>query len=231
MKFIVKTIILLAALLIPLTPAVSGATLSLDGLHIEGYEGSEVFLGLSKNCGDGVKWTRVSMEPSRFGITGEVLSPNGIYPGAPSVTLRVRSGRRMTTGIYRLEWRALMAFAAKDLDRGRILSPDDIDLREDIYKRSYGSVFSEITSLVGKRVTRRLGAGDPLSDRDVETVMTVERGDRLLVISRAGSVEAKLPGVALESGFKGATIRVKIGKYRKDLYAVVLNHGTVLVED
>lgn len=231
MKFIVKTIILLALLLQPLSGVFSEEPFSLDGLHIEGYEGSRVFLDLIKGEKGGTDWTQISMIPPRFGITGEVIGPDRLYPGAPAVTLRVRSGHRMITGIYRLEWRALMAFAAKDLNRGDILSPDDISLREDTYRRSYGNVFSGLTALVGKRIKRRLNMGEPISDRDVETVMTVERGDRLLVISRAGSVEAKLPGVALESGFKGATIRVKIGKYRKDLYAVVLDHDTVLAKE
>jgi len=231
MKFIIKTIILLAVLLAPLPMAFSEEPFSLDGLHIEGYEGAEIFLDMLKGERDDTQWTRVSMSPSSFGVSGEILSPGRLYPGVPSVTLRVRSGHRIVTGIYRLKWRAVIAFAAKDLDRGDILSPDDISLREDLYRRSYGNIFSKLTTLVGKRITRRLDMGEPISGRDIETVMMVERGDRLTIISRFGSVETRLPGIALESGSRGSIIKVKVGKYRKNLYAVVLNHDTVLAKE
>lgn len=228
----IKTLIL-ALVLVPvlMSPAIASLSLSLHGLHIERSRGGDFFLQLLEQQGCGIKWTSVSMEPDTFGMSGKLESPGRIYPGAPSVTLRVRSSNRLVSGVYRLKWNALMVSAARNIPRGKIITAEDLAVREGLYKRSLGEPFSSKADLVGKRTKKRMDAGDIISARNVEQKMMVERGDRLTILSRSGGVEAKLPGTALESGTRGSTIRVRIKEYRKDIHAMVLGPGMVLVSE
>lgn len=229
-RLIYMIIMSLSLLFILPFPSYATVPLPLDGFHIEESQGGEVFLDLLERAESNIKWTAISMKPSLFGIAGKVENPRKLFPGTPSLTLRVRSGERLLSGVYRLEWKALMVFANHDIVRGETLSAEDLEVHVVRYKRSYGDVFSDITALVGKRAKRRIVSGEVISSRDVEKIMMVERGDRITIISRTGRVNAELPGVALESGSRGSTIRVRIKRYRKDIHAMVLGPGMVLVE-
>ncbi len=226
-----KVILFFMMLLLTTVPAFAAGPISIEGLQLDRADGTEVFLDLLQENGHRIKWTSIIMEPRHFGITGEIESPRRIYPGIPSLTLRLRSGARKFSAVYRLEWNAIMVFAARNIQRGQIISAEDMDVREACYKRTYGDTFSAMALLTGKRAKRRIGSGSVISERDVEKVMVVERGARLTVISRFGGVEAKLPGLALESGSRGSTIRVRLGKYRKDIHAMIVGPGMVLVKE
>lgn len=228
----VKTVMLALSLVLVLLPsAFASMPLSLHGLQIGRTQGGELFLHLLAEQGSSIKWTRISMEPETFGMAGTVESPDSIYPGTSSATIRVRSSNRLLSGVYRLKWSALMVSAARDIARGKILSAEDLVVKEGLYRRSLGEPFSRKADLIGKRAKRNIDAGDVISVRNVEQKMMVERGDRLTILSRSGGVEAKLPGTALESGTKGSTIKVRIKEYRKDIHAMVIGPGMVLVSE
>ncbi len=230
-KAFCKVVLFFMLLLLVVVPALAAAPISIEGLQLDHTDGTEVLLDLLRENRSRIKWTGITMEPHHFGMTGEVTNPRRIYPGIPSLTLRLRSGTREFCGVYRLEWNAIMVYATRNIERGQILSGEDMNLREAHYKRTYGDIFSDMTLLIGKRAKRRIASGDFISEGDVERIMMVERGARLTVISRSGGVEVKLPGLALESGSRGSTIRVRIGKYRKDIHAMVVSPGMVLVNE
>jgi len=205
--------------------------LYLKGQNVSHSDGSEFFMDILEEDQSRVTWSHIEMDPPFFGISGEIESPSRVYPGTPSITLRIRSGERIVTRILRLKWFALTVFATRDIDRGETLSPGDLDLRISSYRRSSGSIFSDLSSIRNFRAKRKISAQDAISSRDVEKPMLIERRDRLTILSRSGAVEAELEGVALESGAKGSRIRVRIPLYRKDLEAIVIGKGLVLVQN
>lgn len=230
-----KCIIILTLLFIVLLAKELQAALP-DPLYLKGHtvshtDGSEFFMDIIEEDQSRVTWSHIEMDPPSFGVSGEIESPSRVYPGTPSITLRIRSGERLVTKILRLKWFALTVFATRDIGRGETLSPGDLDLRIASYRRSSGRIFSDVSSICDLRAKRKISAQDAISARDVEKPMLIERRDRLTILSRSGAVEAKLEGVALESGAKGSRIRVRIPLYRKDLEAVVIDKGLVLVQN
>src|SRR6056297_182795 len=231
-----KCIFILSLLFIMLLAEDLQAAL-LDPLHLKGQtvshtDGSEFFMDILAEEGQSrVTWSHIEMDPPSLDVSGEIESPSRVYPGTPSITLRIRSGERLVTRILRLKWFALTVFATRDIDRGEILSPEDLDIRVASYRRSSGRIFSDLSGICNFRTKRKISAQDAISARDVEKTMLIERRDRLTILSRSGAVEAELEGVALESGAKGSRIRVRIPLYRKDLEAIVIGKGLVLVQN
>jgi flagella basal body P-ring formation protein FlgA len=204
---------------------------SLAGRSVAYGDGSEIFMkGMKTGEGDRYPWSYVTMEPETFGVSGVITAPEQLFPGIPSVTIRVRDGAgRIRANVFRLSWFAPMVFATRDLRRGDLLLPDSMAVRVAAYSRAMGEVFSSSLSLEGKRVLRRVRSGEIISDRDVERVPVIDRGDPVIILSRAGNVMARLKGKALEAGSLGDRIRVRATMYREDLLAEVQGRGSVLV--
>lgn len=217
-------------------PLAAGATespqpLTLEGLHVSYGEGSEVFLDTLVQSGD-FQWSGITMEPDSFEFSGEIISPRKLYPGTTSATIRVRSGEdAVHSMVVRLSWYAPMVLAKNDIERGDTISNEMMLVEVAPYKRNYGSVFSDASSISGKRASRNIRAGDVISDRDIEKIFLVERRDSVVILSRSGMVTARLKGVALEGGDKGDRITVRIPKYRNDISALVLDQGLVQVTE
>lgn len=228
------TMALLAFVLILLAAGRSLAmsAFSLAGRSVSYGDGAEVFTKAMKaeRAGDPYPWSYISMEPATFDISGVIVAPEQIHPGVPSVTVRVKDGAgRVTASVFRLTWFGPMVFATRDLERGDPLSPGSMEVRVAPYRRSMGKVFSSSMDLEGKRARRNVRSGEAISDRDIEIVPVIDRGDPVMILSRAGNVIARLKGRALEAGDLGDRIRVRATKYREDLLAEVQGPDTVLV--
>ncbi|KUK58474.1 MAG: Flagella basal body P-ring formation protein FlgA [Synergistales bacterium 53_16] len=226
------TAFLLASLFIFFARAATGAgypPLDLEGVQISVDDGPEFLMGLFERAyGGRVPFESVRMEPEVFGVFGEILAPRKLVPGVSSATFRVKTGSgRIQAVTVRLDWRAPMVAARREIARGEVISADALDLRVDSYKRTDGTVFADPKALIGKRATRRIPAGAPVSRRDVETVFLVGRRDPVTVLSKSGNVTASLEGVALQEGDEGDFIEVRIPRYRNDCLAVVVDKGVV----
>ncbi len=217
--------------LCPVEAVCSMRALPLAGTTVDYGEGAQVFLEAMKASGVSCyPWSRIVMEPSRFKVSGIIVAPEKIRPGTPSVTLRVRDGSgHLSADVIRLTWYGPMVQAVRDVRRGETLTAADVAVRVGPYRRSMGKVFPSSMKVVGKRVRRRLRAGDVIGDRDVEIVPMVDRGDPVTVLARSGNVVASLKGVALESGGLGERIRVRVTRYREDILAEVKGPDRVLV--
>jgi len=225
------TSLLLILLFILFARAASGAypPVEMEGARISADDGPEFLMGLLERAYSGrVPFESISMEPEVFGVFGEILAPRKLVPGVSSATFRVKTGSgRIQAVTVRLDWRATVVKARREIARGEVISADALDLGVVSYKRTDGTVFADPKTLVGKRAARRIPAGAVVSRRDVETVLLVERRDPVTVLSRSGNVTASLEGVALQGGDEGDFIEVRIPRYRNDRLAVVVDKGTV----
>jgi len=205
------------------------APLQLEDRQLGPSDGASFFMDILQKREDGIRWSHIEMEPERLGISGTVTGPRRVYPGTPSITLRLDSGGRRVSKVLRFQWYCYALVSTRRIDRGERLSPDDLTIKLVPYERSYGRIFSDLSDLQGFRAKRRIRSMQVVSASDVERVSLVERGDRIIVCARAGAVESRIEGVALESGSKGSVIRVRISRYRKDIQALVLEKGLALV--
>lgn len=226
-----KGVLVLCWVLVCASPAFPMSPVSLSGMRVDYGEGSEVFMEAMKaSAGRAYPWNRIEMEPSRFGFSGVIVAPEELRPGTPSVTLRVReTSGVLTAEVFRLTWYGPMVHVTRDLRRGESLSVSDLEVRVAPYRRSMGQVFASSMEVRGKRLRRNLRAGDVVSDRDVEVIPLVDRGDPVKIFSRSGAVTVTLRGVALEAGGLGEQILVRATRYREDVLAEIQGPDRVLV--
>lgn len=204
--------------------------ITLEGLQLQRGDGPEVFLHRLQKQHPYIHWSHLEMEPEKLEVYGEVISPKSIYAGARATTIRTRYGERVMAQVVRLRWFAYLVVAAKGIKGGEVLSPEALEIQLVEYKRSYGRCFSDIGEVVGMKSAKSIKKGQPITDRNIERPYLVERGDRVTVVVRSGGVEVEIEGIALESGFQGSRIRVRVPKFRKDIEAVVINEKMVLLD-
>ena len=62
----------------------------------------------------------------------------------------------------------------------------------------------------GQRLKRNLPAHSALTEKDIEPIPAVERGNRIEVLSQAGSVTIKTTAIAVSEGHKGALVAFQV---------------------
>jgi flagella basal body P-ring formation protein FlgA len=217
----------LLALLAFSAPAISMEPVSLEGLQVRWGEGTETLSGMLRQRG-GFPWSGITMEPGSFPFSGEIVSPKRIYPGTSSAVFRIRTwGGGTESFVARLTWHAPMVLALEEISRGSVITGSNAAVQVAPYRRGYGKVFCSLPQVEGKRASRDIRAGEPLSGRNIEVILLVERRDPVVVISKSGAVIARLRGVALEGGDLGDVITVRVPRYRNEIPATVIDKGLV----
>lgn len=215
-----------------LQPALASTGIPIGGMVVGASTGPEVFLkAASKGGQKAPAWKRIEMTPAAFGVSGVIVTPERLAYGIDSVTLGIRTPGGMVFRLFQLKWFAPVAVATRDIRRKEAIRPEDLKVEILPYRRSFGENPGDVSVLCGKVAKRTIKAGETVSSRDVEERNIVERGESLTLIARSGSVEAKIEGLAMESGREGDVIRVRIPRYRRDSRGLVLGPNLVLILD
>ncbi|MDP5032933.1 MAG: flagellar basal body P-ring formation chaperone FlgA [Paraglaciecola sp.] len=112
------------------------------------------------------------------------------------------------------------------LSPGTLLNEGNLQVVEMDKKRMRSTTFTDISSLVGARVKRRLMSGRPIEPNDLCFVC---EGDSVVISAGLANMEIKTNGVALEDGNIGETIRVKNSRSNINLTAQVVTTNQVRV--
>lgn len=106
--------------------------------------------------------------------------------------------------------RQVEAVVLNDLrERGHLLTEADLGMSTiwvGAEKRLY---CSDQATCLGRELKRRLRAGTMLSADDLAEPMDARRGDLVWVTAQSGSLNVRLPVIALESGRRGENVRVR----------------------
>ena len=89
-----------------------------------------------------------------------------------------------------------------------------------------GQYFSDVQSLMGSRVKRRVAKDSPITDKNLCFVC---KGDMVSIYANTANIQIKTLGEALRDGNIGEAIRVKNNQSNKQLEAVVIAVGEVEV--
>lgn len=92
---------------------------------------------------------------------------------------------------------------------GEPIDPSKLSVQRREVGHLDGAVFSDPSELAGRIPARGLGAGSVLTGNDVQAGQPVKRGDPVVLVSRAGGVEVRVPGVALGSARVGERVAVQ----------------------
>ena len=119
--------------------------------------------------------------------------------------------------------------AAHSLDRGTILTEEDLSLERININRFGQGHLIDASRLVGMELKRRLGAGETFKLSHVKPADVITRGDSVIMESVSTSVVIQASGTALEYGHVGERIRVRNDQSEKVVDATVIGPGKVSV--
>ena len=122
----------------------------------------------------------------------------------------------------------IVPVAAVEKNRGDKFTEHDVIMKKMDITRHKGH-FSTPSELEGKRAKKKLKAGTVLSEKNVEPVPVINRGDSVIMKACVGLVEVTAKGTARENGMLNDIIRVYNEATRKNISCTVLDSKTVLV--
>jgi len=103
---------------------------------------------------------------------------------------------------------ARVAVLAVDVPSGKTLADQDVVLeRHEV--SSLAEAISDPAALAGMSARRALRAGEVLRPALLSAPLLVKRGDAVTILARREQIEVSMAGEALDSGARGAIVRVK----------------------
>lgn len=123
-----------------------------------------------------------------------------------------------------------VAVASRAIAPRELVSDDNIIFeRRDIGRMPPG-YFTEPNRILGLVVKRQLSPGMVMGESVLEKPLLIERGKTVRIVALTGGIEVSTPGVALQSGSVGQSIRVKNTNSQKVITARILDETTVLAQ-
>lgn len=159
---------------------------------------------------------------------GAFESPSGLKAGSTVVGVACEGSRPWRLFVpVKISLPAEVVALARPVRRGDTLAAGDLILRQADLAKLRGQYFLDTNGLVGQRLKRHVRANAILTASMVAADRLVERGSRVMILSRAGGIEVSVAGKALRHGGRGDQIRVKNLASGRTVSAVVVDRGTV----
>ncbi|MBG0776863.1 MAG: flagellar basal body P-ring formation protein FlgA [Desulfovibrionaceae bacterium] len=158
--------------------------------------------------------------------------PSGLRAGSTPLVLMVRTldGREagsISAGVFVDVWRTVPA-AGRPLNHGDSVTPDALTQ----VRKNEAYLRGEIWDGRGGpwRVKRPVGAGQVLYRDNLEPVPMVSRGDKVVMVFKGAHIRLEAQGEAMADGSPGDHIPVRNLQSRRQVYARVVDSGTVSVQ-
>ena len=119
---------------------------------------------------------------------------------------------------------------SRDLKRGEVIKTDNVYLGKINGSRLSSKVLTHIDNVVGLQAKHNIKADTCLKEWMLEKSPVVEKGDLITIFAESGDLKVTAPGRVLMKGCTGEIIKVQNLMSKKDIYATVVNHSTVMVE-
>ncbi len=221
-----------ALALTPFASALADEIQSLDAVRIA----AESFVAAQTPEAQGKQTLETAKLDSRLRLTpcGEDLR-TFFAPGS-------HTGNRRTVGIgcpgpkpwtvyvsVRIISRGEVLVAARALPRGTVLGTTDLVMEERNLDDSPSGYLTDPLEALGKRTTRPLLLGLPITSPVLEQVQVVARGQRVSLVVESPYLSVRSAGTALEGGAPGDRIRVQNSESKKIVEGVVGDDGVVRV--
>lgn len=120
--------------------------------------------------------------------------------------------------------------AAGNINRGDIITSEDIILVSEKMRNYKKSLISSTKELIGKRATRRIQADQLIKTGMFEVPPAVEKGDRVVIKAENNDLLITARGKALEEGCVGDHIRVMNVSSGREIIAMVKRTDLVEVQ-
>ena len=154
------------------------------------------------------------------------------YRGRIAVTVSLFAGDRLVRRAIVSPYVLLseeVVVASRDLRRGEVLAPKDLEVAKRDQARLGRGVFASVDDLLGLRLKRSVRQGGVILEAATEEVPIVERGDRVVVVLESGAMKLQSIGFAKETGIIGQWIRVQNMESKRELSGRLDGAGRVHV--
>ena len=118
--------------------------------------------------------------------------------------------------------------AATDLRRSELITKDDITFAERELNNLRGASITSVDDVVGKRLVRRINAGQVITASHVENPPLIERGDEIFLLVEFNGITVGCGGKASQKGGLGDKILVR-NQYGRNLTGVIKDSRTVVI--
>jgi flagella basal body P-ring formation protein FlgA len=117
--------------------------------------------------------------------------------------------------------------ASRDLPKGHEIQPQDLQGKEMEIHRLFRDFTVTPSTLLARKTTRRIRAGQILTPDQLQAQILVKKGD--IVVIRAGSSDfsASMQGIAQQDGTQGDGVKVKNSSSGKIIQGWVIEKGIV----
>jgi len=120
-----------------------------------------------------------------------------------------------------------VAVLTRSASRGDLLDASMMELQErDVAQMPFGYI-DTLRAGLGLQLRRAVPAGTALTPNDVEAERLVHRGDIVTVLGRAGGLEVRTSGKAMNDGAQGERVRVQNASSKRIVEGVVSARGVV----
>ncbi|EKN3392488.1 flagellar basal body P-ring formation protein FlgA [Yersinia enterocolitica] len=111
--------------------------------------------------------------------------------------------------------------AKNTLERGKVVAPDDIELKKKNISTAQGGYITDPDEIIGLTVKRRIRGLQVVIPSQLEQPVLVARGQQVLMIAEQDGIEARMLGEALKNGRKGELIKVRNLSSKRTVTAIV----------
>ncbi len=154
------------------------------------------------------------------------------FAGSVPITAIVRRGDQvLRRGVVtvQVDTRVPVWVARRALARGDVIRREDLERIDGDQRHIRGARVLDVEEAVGRRTRRAVRAGQALRAHWVEDVPLVNRGKRVRLVFRAGTLRIEATGEAREDGRAGDQVRVRNLDSRRELVGEVGKDGAVHV--
>ncbi len=156
-----------------------------------------------------------------FDPLGDVIVPLQVYvDGVQAEKVSIRANVQI--------WMDIVV-ASKKIDKLQVLTGDNIKLS----KKNVGVLpqrfFLDVNDVLGKQIVSSLSSGTVILDWMVRSLPMISKGEDVMITAKNGALTVTARGTALQDGYCGDKIKVKNSDTKKEIKAIVVSTGEVLV--
>jgi len=119
--------------------------------------------------------------------------------------------------------------ASRNLKRGAILEKSDFYLARKNISYLPSGILTDLDRVNGFMMKHNLKADTCLKEWMLEKSPVVNRGDVVTILAESDGLKVTVLGKVLEKGYLGEFVKVQNAMSKKNIYAKVMNHSTVIV--
>lgn len=158
------------------------------------------------------------------------LAPGSTFSGKTTVHVKCTSQSEWTIYINaNIHLYSHVIHTAEPLEKGHILTKTDLILSEtDLNKVRYG-YFTDIKSLIGKQLKRRLPQNKIVRVNYVKAPTLVKRGEIVNIVAENTGYSVKMSGKAMSNGAKGDRVQVRNLSSQRVIEGTVIQTGVISI--